>query len=75
MALFPVASEQPPSQPASWSLTIIVLDILVFLLERTFGDACINTWAFAPAQLTAFLYGNGSFQMVLTMTIDRQPYY
>jgi hypothetical protein len=74
MAFFPVAYEQPTSQPARAGMTIIVLKILVFLLERTFSDARINKWAFAPAHQTTFLYGNGSFQAVLAMTIDRQPH-
>ena len=75
MALLPVAGEQPTSQPAIANLTIIGLNIFVFLLERILGDSPINTWAFAPAHLTAFLHGNGSFQAALAMTIDRQPYY
>jgi membrane associated rhomboid family serine protease len=67
MALFPVASEQPTSRPAFANLTIIGLNIFVFLLELILGDSFINTWAFTPANLTAFLHGSGSFQAVLTI--------
>ena len=67
MSLFPVASEQPTSRPAFANLTIIGLNIFVFLLELILGDSFINTWAFTPANLTAFLHGSGSFQAVLTI--------
>jgi membrane associated rhomboid family serine protease len=67
MALFPVASEQPTSRPAFANLTIIGLNIFVFLLELILGDSFINAWAFTPANLTAFLHGSGSFQAVLTI--------
>ena len=75
MALLPVAGEQPTSQPAHASLTIIGLYIFVFLLKLILGDSPINTLAFAPAHLTAFLHGNDSFQAALAMTVDRQPHY
>ena len=75
MALLPVAGEQPTGQPAHASLIIIGINIFVFLLERILGDSPVNTWALAPAHLTAFLHGNGSFQAALAMIIDRQPHY
>jgi membrane associated rhomboid family serine protease len=67
MALFPVASEQPISRPAVANLTIIGLNIVMFLLEIILGDLFVSTWAFTPAHLTAFLQGTGSFQAVLTI--------
>jgi len=67
MSLFPVASEQPTMRPAIANLTIIGLNVFVFLLEMLLGDSFIEAWAFTPAQLTAFLHGSGSFQAVLTI--------
>ena len=67
MALFPVASEQPTTRPAVANLTIIGLNIFVFLLEIILGDSFVTTWAFTPAHLTAFFNGTGSFQAVLTI--------
>ena len=67
MAFFPVASEQPTSRPAFANLTIIGLNIFVFLLELILGDSFINAWAFTPAHLTAFLHGSGSFQAAMFM--------
>jgi len=67
MALFPVASEQPTTRPAVANLTIIALNVFMFLLELILGDSFINAWAFTPAQLTAFFNGSGSFQAVLTI--------
>src|SRR5258706_5223863 len=67
MALFPVASEQPTTRPAVANLTIIGLNVFVFLLEIILGDSFINTWAFTPAHLTAFFNGTGSFQALLTI--------
>src|SRR6266536_1038611 len=67
MALFPVASEQPTMRPAVANLTIIGLNVFVFLLEMLLGDTFIATWTFTPAQLTAFFHGSGSFQSVLTI--------
>lgn len=67
MALYPVASEQPIMRPALANLAIIGLNVLVFLLEIILGDTFIETWAFTPAQLTAFFQGSGSFQAVLTV--------
>ena len=67
MALFPVASEQPISRPALANLTIIGLNVFVFLLEIMLGDTFIETWAFTPAHFTAFFDGSGSFQSVPTI--------
>src|SRR6266508_83457 len=67
MALFPVASEQPTTRPAIANLTIIALNIFMFLLEIILGDSFINAWAFTPAHLTAYFNGTGSFQAVLTI--------
>ena len=67
MALFPVASEQPTSRPAVANLTIIGLNVFMFLLEIILGDSFVTTWAFTPAHLTAFFNGTGSFQAVLTI--------
>jgi membrane associated rhomboid family serine protease len=67
MALYPVASEQPTWRPALANLTIIGLNVFVFLLEIMLGDTFIETWAFIPAQLTTFFHGSGSFQAVLTV--------
>jgi rhomboid family protein len=67
MALYPVASEQPTMRPALANLAIIGLNVFVFLLEILLGDTFIETWAFTPAQLTAFFHGSGSFQSVLTI--------
>ncbi len=67
MALFPVASEQPTTRPAIANLTIIALNIFMFLLELILGDSFINAWAFTPAHLTAYFNGTGSFQAVLTI--------
>ena len=67
MALFPVASEQPTSRPAVANLTIIGLNVIMFLIEIILGDSFVNTWAFTPAHLTAFFNGTGSFQAVLTI--------
>src|SRR5262249_37639851 len=67
MAVFPVASEQPTSRPAIANLTIIGLNIFMFLLELILGDSFVSTWAFTPAHLTAFFNGTGSFQAVLTI--------
>jgi membrane associated rhomboid family serine protease len=67
MALFPVASEQPTTRPAIANLTIIGLNVFMFLLEIILGDSFINAWAFTPAHLTAFFNGSGSFQAVLTI--------
>jgi membrane associated rhomboid family serine protease len=67
MALYPVASEQLAIRPAIVNLTIIALNVLVFLLEIVFGATFVETWAFTPAQFTAFFHGNGSFPAVLTI--------
>jgi membrane associated rhomboid family serine protease len=67
MALYPVASEQPTMRPALANLSIIGLNVFVFLLEIMLGDTFIETWAFTPAHLTAFFNGTGSFQAVLTI--------
>ena len=48
MALYPVASEQPTSRPAVTNLTIIALNVFVFLLEIILGDSFIETWVFTP---------------------------
>jgi membrane associated rhomboid family serine protease len=67
MALYPVASHQPTLRPAVANLTIIALNVFVLLLEITFGETFIETWAFTPAQFTAFFHGSGSFLAVLTI--------
>jgi membrane associated rhomboid family serine protease len=67
MALYPVASEQPTMRPALANLTIIALNVFVFLLEIILGDTVIEMWTFTPAQLTAFFHSSGSFQSVLTI--------
>jgi membrane associated rhomboid family serine protease len=67
MSLLPVGSEQPVSRPRTANLVIIAINVLVFLLELIFGDPFVLRWSFTPADLTAFLNGNGSFQAVLTI--------
>lgn len=67
MALFPVASEQPTARPALANLTIIGLNVFVFLLELILGDSFVDSWSFTPAHLSAFFNGTGSFQAVLTI--------
>jgi membrane associated rhomboid family serine protease len=67
MEVFPVASEQPTWRLPLATLTIIGLNVFVFLLEIVLGDTFIETWAFTPAQLTTFFHGSGSFQAVLTI--------
>jgi membrane associated rhomboid family serine protease len=67
MPLYPVASEQPITRPALANLTIITLNVCVFLLELLFGNTFVETWAFTPAQLSAFFHGGGSFLAVLTI--------
>ena len=49
MALYPVASEQPTWRPALANLTIIALNVVVFLLEIILGDTFVETWTFTPA--------------------------
>src|SRR6266511_5745795 len=67
MALSPVASEQPTTRPAIANLTIIGLNIFMFLLEIILGHSFINALSFTPAHLTAYFNGTGSFQAVLTI--------
>jgi len=54
-------------RPAIANLTIIGLNVFMFLLEFILGDSFIEVWAFTPTQLTAFFHRSGSFQSVLTI--------
>jgi membrane associated rhomboid family serine protease len=67
MAVIPVASEQPVSRPAVANLTLIALNVLVFVLEVVLGDAFVLRWSFTPAAFTAFLNGTGSAEAVATV--------
>ena len=46
------ASRRPVRFPIA-TVTIIVLNAIVFLLELANGDAFINRWALVPAQIVA----------------------
>lgn len=67
MAVIPVASEQPVSRPAVANLTLIGLNVLVFVLEVALGDAFVLRWSFTPAAFTAFLNGTGSAEALATV--------
>ena len=67
MSVIPVASEARVGHPAVANLSIIGVNIIVFLVELTLGEPFISTWAFTPAHLTAFVQGSGSVQAVLTL--------
>ena len=67
MAVIPVASEQPVSRPAVATLTLIGLNVLVFVLEVVLGDAFVLRWSFTPAAFTAFLNGTGSAEALATV--------
>ncbi len=54
MALFPVASEQPTMRPAVANLTIIGLNVFVFLLEMHLFGNMLFLWVFGQAIEDAF---------------------
>jgi membrane associated rhomboid family serine protease len=49
------------------NLTIIAVNVAVFLLEISFGDPFLLRWSFHPADLTAFFDGTGGFHSALTV--------
>jgi membrane associated rhomboid family serine protease len=67
VSVIPVASEQPVARPAVATLTLIGLNVLVFVLEVIFGDPFVLRWAFTPAAFTAFLQGTGSVAALATV--------
>jgi membrane associated rhomboid family serine protease len=67
MSVIPVASGARTVRPAVANLSIIGLNVIVFLLELSLGESFVDAWAFTPASLTAFLQGTGSAQALLTI--------
>jgi len=65
--MFPVNDENPTRGPAPINIIIIILNFIVFALQILSGDAFVLRWAFIPARLSAFLAGNGSPQVILTI--------
>jgi membrane associated rhomboid family serine protease len=65
--MFPVNDENPTRGPAPINIIIIILNFIVFALQILYGDAFVLSWAFIPARLSAFLSGNESPQVLLTI--------
>jgi membrane associated rhomboid family serine protease len=65
--MLPVNDENPTRGPAPINISIIILNFIVFALEIFNGDPFILQWTFIPARLTAFLSGNESPQVLLTI--------
>src|SRR5512138_2604717 len=65
--MLPVNDENPTRGPAPINIAIIILNFIVFALQVFNGDAFTLQWAFTPSRLTAFLSGNGSPQVLLTI--------
>jgi rhomboid family protein len=65
--IFIVGSEQPVMRPAVANLTIIAINVLVFVVEIFNGEAGILRWSFHPADFAALVAGGGSFHPVVTV--------
>jgi membrane associated rhomboid family serine protease len=65
--MLPVSDENPRRGPAPINILIIILNFIVFALQVLNGDAFTLQWAFIPARLTAFLSGQESPQVLLTI--------
>jgi membrane associated rhomboid family serine protease len=65
--MLPINDENPTRGPAPINILIIILNFIVFGLEVFGGDAFVVQWAFIPARLSAFLAGNESPQVLLTI--------
>jgi membrane associated rhomboid family serine protease len=65
--VYPVGSEEPVARPPVATLTLIGINVLVFILEVILGDAFVLRWSFTPAAFTAFLNGTGSPEALATV--------
>lgn len=65
--MLPVSDDNPRRGSAPINVIIIILNFVVFALQVFYGEAFILHWAFTPARLTAFLNGNESPQVILTI--------
>jgi membrane associated rhomboid family serine protease len=65
--MLPVNDENPRRGPAPINILIIILNFIVFALQVFNSDAFTLQWAFIPARLTAFLSGEESPQVLLTI--------
>jgi membrane associated rhomboid family serine protease len=65
--MFPVNDENPTRGPAPINSIIIILNFIVFALQILYGDRFVLSWAFIPARLTAWLSGDASSQVLLTL--------
>lgn len=65
--MLPVNDENPTRGPSPINIIIIILNFTVFALQVFYGEAFVLRWAFTPARLTAFLNGNESPQVLLTI--------
>ncbi|MDQ2999239.1 MAG: rhomboid family intramembrane serine protease [Chloroflexota bacterium] len=65
--MLPVNDENPTRGPSPINIIIIILNFTVFALQVFYGEAFVLRWAFTPARLIAFLNGNESPQVLLTI--------
>jgi membrane associated rhomboid family serine protease len=65
--MLPVNDENPRRGPAPINIIIIILNFIVFVLQVFYGESFVLDWAFTPARLSAFLSGNASPLVILTI--------
>jgi membrane associated rhomboid family serine protease len=65
--MLPVNDENPTRGPSPINIAIIILNFIVFAFQVFYGELFVLNWAFTPARLTAFLSGNESPQILLTV--------
>jgi membrane associated rhomboid family serine protease len=65
--MLPVNDENPTRGPSPINIILIILNFSAFALQVFYGERFVVSWAFIPARLTAFLNGNASPQVLVTI--------
>ena len=65
--MIPVGDENPSSGPAIVTLSLIALNVAVFILQALLGDPFTLTFSFVPVELTALLLGRAPIDVLLTI--------
>lgn len=65
--MFPIGDDNPTRRPPVITTTLLIANILVFLLQITGGDGFIIRWSFIPLRLTAWLNGAADISVVFTV--------
>lgn len=65
--MFPLGDDNPTRRTPVVNWSIIVVTILVFLLQLSFGDDFTISWSFIPARLSLWLAGEESATALLTI--------